>query len=54
MSTLAADETLEGYGWSMISHVPQADTCLVRLWASDATLDALAENSDFLFVEDVP
>lgn len=54
MATLTADETVEGYGWSVIGHVPQATTCLVRLWASDATLDTLAESPDYLLVEDVP
>lgn len=43
----------EGDGWAMIGHVPQATTCLVRIWASDATLDSLDENPDYLFVEDV-
>jgi hypothetical protein len=42
----------DGDGWSVIGHVPQAGTCLVRVWASEAALDALAEDPDYLFVEE--
>ncbi len=44
----------EGDGWSLIGQVPQAPTCVVRVWANDTILDALAANPDYLFVEDVP
>lgn len=40
--------------YAYIGPVPlPAPTCLVRVWADDATLDALAEQPDVLFVEDV-
>lgn len=42
---LVGNPPVDGYGWSCISHVPQAPTCLV--------LDALAADERYLFVEDV-
>lgn len=43
----------EGYGFSVIGHIPQAGTSLVRIWASDAVLDAMAADDNYLFIEDV-
>ena len=53
METITADGVVEGYGWSCIGQIPQVPTCAVRIWASEATLDTLAENPNYLFVEDV-
>lgn len=33
--------------------LPPPNTCLVRVWSSDAQLDALAATDDVLFIEDV-
>jgi hypothetical protein len=54
MGQIAPNGPQEGDGWSLIGQVPQAPTCMVRIWASEAVLDELAENPDYLFVEDVP
>ena len=40
-------------GYSCIGHVPQAPTCLVRVWSDEAGLDALAALPDMLYVCDV-
>lgn len=40
-------------GYSCIGQVPNATTCLVRVYASDDQLDTLAEDDRYLFVEDV-
>ena len=42
-----------GYGYSVIGQVPQAGTCLVRVWASEEALDTLTASEDVEFVEDV-
>lgn len=53
--TIAVDPgKTDGYGYSVIGQVPQAPTCLVRVWSDDATLDALAADPDTLYVEDCP
>ncbi len=44
--------TADGCGYSVIGQVPNAPTCLVRVWSDDATLDALAALPDVLFMED--
>lgn len=50
---LISDDGSGGYGFSVIGQVPQASTCLVRIWSSDAVLDALATDEHIEFVEDV-
>ncbi|MFA6305705.1 MAG: hypothetical protein WC651_03175 [Candidatus Gracilibacteria bacterium] len=40
-------------GYSCIGHVPQATTCLVRVYASSDVLDMMAADPAYLFVEDV-
>ncbi len=44
---------VDGYGFSVVGHVPAASTCLTRAWSDEATLDALAALPDVLFVEDI-
>lgn len=50
---LIFDDGTEGYGYSVIGQIPQASTCMVRVWSSDAVLTALAADDDYAFVEDV-
>jgi hypothetical protein len=46
-------------GYSAVGNIPYPapplppNTCLVRVWSSEETLDALAASDDYLFVEDV-
>lgn len=40
-------------GYSCIGQTPSATTCLVRVYSSEEKLDTLAENPNYLFVEDV-
>lgn len=54
MEQIAPDGAQEGDGWRLRHLTDQAPTCMVRIWASEAALDALVENPDYLFVEDVP
>ena len=54
--SLPVDDIFDGtevHGWSCIGQVPQGETCLVRVWASEGTLDAMAADDAYLFVEDV-
>lgn len=53
MEQLLTETPVDGYGYSVIGQVPQAGTCLVRVWSSDAVLDALAADGNCEFVEDV-
>lgn len=38
-------------GWSVVGHIPQTSTALVRLESSQAQLDAIAADGRWLFVE---
>ena len=53
MEQLLTETPVDGYGYSVIGQVPQAGTCLVRVWSTDAVLDALAADGNYEFVEDV-
>lgn len=38
-------------GYSCVGQVPAEPTCMVRVWCSDAQLDALAADDRYLLVE---
>lgn len=52
MDQLVYDDngTLRG-GWSCVGPVPTEPTCMVRVWCSDAQLDALAADPANLVIE---
>jgi hypothetical protein len=43
----------DGSGWVVVGDAPQAQTCLVRVMSSSATIDAMIADARFVYVEDV-
>lgn len=41
----------EGSGYSCIGNVPNAPTCIVRMWTDQAVIDWMAAGDDYLLVE---
>ncbi len=41
-------------GFSCVGHVPQAPTCLVWVWADEATITAMSLDTDhYIFIDEV-
>jgi hypothetical protein len=43
----------DGSGWVVVGNMPQAQTCLVRVTSSPATIDAMIADARFVYIEDV-